>query len=177
MIRTKHHIVWLKASLMGYLTLRQDQDQLIQKVGHSNSHQVTANFSPSKPTEVSSNQYSEGKTPNFTKLSLLPVHVLRSCVSLNITRIVCMAPSIGSGPHCAWQGVYHWLFFACLLAGLQCIPLCLILQWYPFHLLPLNSGKPNIGKYSTNNCFNTQGSPQTITSCLTNLIAPTLTLI
>lgn len=55
---------------MGYLTLRQDQDQLIQKVGHSNSRQVTVNFSPSKPTEVSSNQYSEGKTPILTKLSL-----------------------------------------------------------------------------------------------------------
>lgn len=84
---------------MGYLTLRQDQDQLIQKVGHSNSRQVTGNFSPSKPTEVSSNQYSEGMTPNLTKLSLLPVQVLRSCALLNITRIVCMAPSIGLGPH------------------------------------------------------------------------------
>ena len=84
---------------MGYLTLRQDQDQLVQKVGHSNSRQATVNFSPSKPTEVSSNQCSEGKTANLTKLSLLPVHILRSCALLNITRIVCMAPSIGLGPH------------------------------------------------------------------------------
>lgn len=109
---------------MGYLTLRQDQDQLIQKVGHSNSRQVTANFSPSKPTEVSSNQYSEGKTPNLTKLSLLPVHVLRSYALLNKTRI-----QLAWG-HTEFGRVFTIGYFAlaCLLAGLQCSHLCLILQ-------------------------------------------------
>lgn len=155
---------------MGYLTLRQDQDQLIQKVGHSNSRQVTANFSPSKPTEVSSNQYSGGKTPNLTKLSLLPVHVLRSCAILH--------------------GPFNWLGATLSLAGPLPLAILRSLACWPsvqspllnttviaFPYLTRNSGKPHIGKYSTNNCFNTQGSPKTITSCLTNLMGPTLKLI
>lgn len=107
-------------SIMQYLTLHQGQDQPIQKAGHCNSHQVTENFSPSKPTEVSSNQYSEGKTPYLTKLCPSYQWMFWDHVYYWILQELFALPlQLVWGQLKVWQGIYPWLLCTCLLAGLQ----------------------------------------------------------